>query len=235
MHERDNGLRTLSDYAPSERVALLRRLRKVVFVRDPWSRLLSAYLNKFVQEPEPRRRMWLNTLLKPLRAARPSSVLLKALDADATLGSALSFEAFVAILEEVQRAVAAAEGRQQHDRRQPPVEGRAAASRGRAAIPAVNEHWAPQSELCGLHALRFDFVGYHADIARDAQGLEAFIGFSATPPTGTQYGWEGNRNSSRLLRQYYTRSLVQRVGRLFKSDLSVPLNGVTFSAKDVLG
>ena len=28
-------------------------------------------------------------------------------------------------------------------------------------VPPTNEHWAAQSELCGLHSLRYDHVGLH--------------------------------------------------------------------------
>ena len=62
-----SGLATLADFSPPERVRLLTSLRRAVFVRDPWTRLLSAYLNKFVEEPEARRRGWLKELLRPLR------------------------------------------------------------------------------------------------------------------------------------------------------------------------
>ena len=67
MAARGAGLTTLADFTPPERVRLLRSLRRAVFVRDPWTRLLSAYLNKFVEEPEARRRGWLKELLRPLR------------------------------------------------------------------------------------------------------------------------------------------------------------------------
>ena len=274
---------------------------QVVFVRDPWSRLLSAYLNKFVQEPPERQRMWLEQLLRPLRATFPGSPTLAMYDdSDSDSGSAkpngaahadatahppppaLSFEAFVGILEESQRAV-------QHATRR--------ARRGR--LPPTNEHWAPQSEICALNGLRYDFVGRHAELpaevrrppaarrppptrahtrlaatrtdvrgrgdahlplhhghrpaaipssallpiphlpavptAVQARSLEAMLGYAATPPAGAQYGWEGNRNSSRLLSQYYTRALVSRVGQLYRDDVSAPLNGVSFSPREVFG
>ena len=71
--------------------------------------------------------------------------------------------------------------------------------------------------------------------AVQARSLEAMLGYAATPPAGAQYGWEGNRNSSRLLSQYYTRALVSRVGQLYRDDVSAPLNGVSFSPREVFG
>ena len=216
---RKNGLRTLAELPSAERARVLQTYTKVAFVRDPWSRLLSAYLNKFVEEPEPRRRVWLRELLAPLRAARPSSPTLR------TLGRAaprvtLSFEAFVGVLEETHRALA----------RPPPRGGR----RRAAAVPPTNAHWATQSELCALHVLRYDFVGSHAHMRRDAAALSSLLGFDATPPSGAQYGWEGNQNVSRLLARYYTsQRLVERVAQLYAADRRAPLNGVSFGAKEV--
>ena len=107
-------------------------------------------------------------------------------------------------------------------------------ARGEAA--RMNEHWASQSELCALHQLRYDFVGRHDELRHDTLALEGLLGVRATPPSGSQYGWDGNRNASRLLDRFYkTRAMVARVGALFRADLSVPLNGIQFRAKDVFG
>ena len=100
----------------------------------------------------------------------------------------------------------------------------------------MNEHWAPQSELCGLHALRFDFVGRYADMRRETLSLGSLLGLDATPPEGASYGWQGN-NASRLLEHFYGggrgRALIGRIGRLFAADVNAPLNGIAFSPRDV--
>ena len=129
----------------------------------------------------------------------------------------LSFEAFVTLLEESNRAASKA---------------RTAG----ASVPLTNEHWATQADLCALHALRYDFVGHHRAMGRDAKALESMLGLASTPPSGTHYGWEGNRGTSRLLAQYYTsRALISRVSHLFRPDVLAPLNGVSWSAKEVFG
>ena len=79
-------------------------------------------------------------------------------------------------------------------------------------------------------------MGLHNELARESRALESMLGFAAKPPSGSDYGWEGNHNSSRLLLRYYTsRSLINRVAQLYKADLNVPLNGISFSAKEVFG
>ena len=158
-------------------------------------------------------------LLRPLRALRPSSTVLKLYSGDEAVTNppTLTFEHFVSILEETQRALRSA--RSPRDARLQP-----------------NEHWATQSELCGLHALRYDFVGLHNDLARESKALESMLGFDARPPAGADYGWEGNQNSNRLLARYYTsRSLINRVALLYKADVKMPLNGVQFHAKEIFG
>lgn len=223
VHGRANGLRDLTHVPPAERGAVLTNYTKVVFVRDPWSRALSAYLNKFVEEPHARRRAWLRELLRPLRAMRPGSALLRLLSnsGEGEGAASLSFETFVGVLEETQRAVAA---RKAH----------AGGAAVRLTVP--NEHWASQSELCGLHALRYDFVGRHEDLRRDALALGSLLRLDATPPSGASYGWEGNRNASRLLaRHFRSRALVRRVANIYRDDVNAPLNGVAFSAQLVFG
>ena len=218
-HGPRNGLRTLAEYTPLERAAILGNYTKVVFVRDPWSRALSAYLNKFVEEPPERQRVWMRELLAPLRALRPGSAAVRAYGGGGGGATpALPFEGFLGVLEETRRAVAM----------RPP--------RSTRAVPPANEHWASQSELCGLHALRYDFVGRHEELPREAVALGSLLGIDATPPRGALYGWEGNRNASRLLPRYYrSRSLVRRVARLYAEDVSAPLNGVSFSAREAFG
>ena len=73
--------------------------------------------------------------------------------------STLPFEAYVTVLEETRRAAAAARG-----------------ARAASAAVAPNEHWATQAELCALHSLRYDFVGRHDELARDAMALGSLLG-----------------------------------------------------------
>ena len=226
-HAKGNGLRSLADVSAVERGGLFANYTKVVFVRDPWSRALSAYLNKFVQEAPERRRAWRRELLRPLRALRPSSRLIRLYgdsdaDADGADGGApLSFEAFVSILEETQRAAAAATRR----------------GGGGARLPNMNEHWATQSDLCGLHTLRYDFVGRHdAGMGRDVIALGSLLATDATPPRGEAYGWAGNGNASRLLaRHFRRREMIRRVAAIYREDVGAPLNGVAWSAREVFG
>eukprot|EP00966_Prymnesium_polylepis_P080514 1865533-Prymnesium_polylepis.1 len=192
-----NGLQSLRTVAPERQGSILKEFSKVVVVRDPWSRLLSAYLNKFVEEPEERRRLWLRELLKPLRGKAASSA------AQTASATNMSFEQFVSVLEETARV---------------------------GAFGQVNEHWALQSNLCALHTLQYDFVGHFEQMSEDVMSLSASLGFDAEIPSGRDYRWEGSDNMTQLLHRYYPiRSLINRVGQLYRADLSVPLNSVFYS------
>ena len=215
-----SGLTTLADFPPLERVRLLTSLRRAVFVRDPWTRLLSAYLNKFVEEPEARRRGWLKELLRPLRdggaargggargaAARAAHGALVA-EAEASPEAQPSFATFLAVLE--------------------------ASAAARPAL--MNEHWAPQADLCSLQTLRYDFVGEMRSLAADVQALGSLLGLEVLLPQGSDYGWQGNRNASRQLAHHYTsRALVARVARVYARDAALPLHGVHYHASGVFG
>lgn len=69
----------------------------------------------------------------------------------------------------------------------------------------------------------------------DLRALSSFLGFEVQLPSGRDYGWEGNGDASRLLAQYYTRSLIYRVARVYRTDMSIPLNSVYFNAPLVFG
>jgi hypothetical protein len=150
--------------------------------------------------------MWLRELLKPLRGATGTRVA-GMLRTPAT--GNISFDHFVGVLEEVSRI---------------------------GALGSANAHWAPQSDLCGLHSVQFDFVGRMSRMTEDLRALSSLVGFDVRLPSGREYGWEGNGDAGRLLGQYYTsRSLVNRVSRLYRSDMSVPLNAVYYNAQLVFG
>lgn len=106
-----------------------------------------------------------------------------------------------------------------------------------AARPALmNEHWAPQADLCSLQTLRYDFVGEMRSLAADVQALGSLLGLEVLLPQGSDYGWQGNRNASRQLARYYTsRALVARVAHVYARDAALPLHGVHYHASGVFG
>ena len=100
----------------------------------------------------------------------------------------------------------------------------------------MNEHWAPQADLCSLQTLRYDFVGEMRSLAADVQALGALLGTEVLLPQGSEYGWLGNRNASRQLARYYTsRALVARVAHVYARDAALPLQGVHYHASGVFG
>ena len=84
--------------------------------------------------------------------------------------------------------------------------------------------------------MRYDFVGTMNRMGRDLRALSSYLGFEVALPAGKEYGWEGNRNASRLLARHYTsRALVSRVAQMFRMDVAVPLNGVSFTPNEAFG
>ena len=127
------------------------------------SRLLSAYLNKFVQEPEARRRGWIKELLRPLRDVAQAEAA--AAEGGAARGSRAASP--------VAGLVAAVEGAPSA---QPSFAMylavlNASAGSSRALL---NEHWAAQARLCARRPGRaLEPQGNHAPrrVARRAGGL----------------------------------------------------------------
>ena len=159
----------------------------------------------FVEEPPPRRKKWVTALLKPLRGAARERAERHVADD----GAGVSFDGFLTILNE---------------------------TLGGGGRDELNEHWAPQSDLCALHEVRYDFVGSMNRMGRDLRALSSYLGFEVALPAGKEYGWEGNRNASRLLARHYTsRALVSRVAQMYRMDVAVPLNGISFTPNEAFG
>ncbi|XP_070579859.1 carbohydrate sulfotransferase 11-like [Ptychodera flava] len=50
IHEQ--ALKTLKDYEPEDQISMLKGYSKVMFVRHPFERLLSAFIDKFIENPD---------------------------------------------------------------------------------------------------------------------------------------------------------------------------------------
>uniref|UniRef100_A0A3P9L4T0 Carbohydrate sulfotransferase n=1 Tax=Oryzias latipes TaxID=8090 RepID=A0A3P9L4T0_ORYLA len=185
-HEK-NGLPRLSSFTPHEITLRLNTYFKFFIVRDPFERLISAFKDKFVKNP--RFEPWYKHDIAPaiIRKYRRSHR-----DSDSErAGSGLHFEDFV-------RYLGDAEGRRRLDQKF-----------GESVI-----HWATYAELCAPCEIKYDVVGHHETLERDAQhilraaGIGGLVSYPAIPPGITRY------NRSKV--EHYFSGISQRdVRRLY--------------------
>ncbi|XP_030206102.1 carbohydrate sulfotransferase 10 isoform X1 [Gadus morhua] len=169
VHRHDkNHLRRLSSFTPSEISERLRLYFKFLIVRDPFERLISAFKDKFVENP--RFEPWYKTEIAPaiIRRYRRD----RRVAAGATAPAAgLRFREFVRYLGDT-------DGRRRH----------LDYEFGEAVI-----HWATYSELCAPCQIGYSAVGHHETLERDVPhilrgaGVEALVEYPAIPPGITRY------------------------------------------------
>lgn len=128
-----SGLRYLSDYSPDEVDRLLSdpSFFKFTFVRDPYSRAMSCYMNKFQNRDEGYVRTEYRNFLAQLFDWRYANSV------DIEAAPRPSFSEFVDELA-----------------KQNPM--------------SMNEHWMPQTLLCGFGEMPYDFVGHMETLEDDA-------------------------------------------------------------------
>ncbi|XP_061745018.1 carbohydrate sulfotransferase 10 isoform X3 [Nerophis ophidion] len=162
-HEK-NGLPRLSSFKPQEVALRLNSYFKFFIVRDPFERLISAFKDKFIKNP--RFEPWYKHDIAPaiIRKYRKSH-------RDSGLSaSGLHFEDFVRYLGDT-------EGRRRMDRQF-----------GEHII-----HWVTYAELCAPCDIRYDVIGHHETLERDAAhilrraAIDHLVSYPAIPPGITRY------------------------------------------------
>ncbi|XP_054630481.1 carbohydrate sulfotransferase 10-like [Dunckerocampus dactyliophorus] len=159
-----NGLPRLSSFKPQGITLRLNTYFKFFIVRDPFERLISAFKDKFITNP--RFEPWYKHDIAPaiIRKYRKSH------RGGDRVASGLHFEDFV-------RYLGDAEGRCRMDRQF-----------GEHII-----HWATYAELCAPCDIRYDVIGHHETLERDAAhilrraGIEQLVSYPAIPPGITRY------------------------------------------------
>lgn len=187
-----SGLRYLSDYSAAEAVRLLQpgRLFKFVFLRDPYARLLSAYMDKLRRGSGPDYRTFVAAAFS-WKVAREVGGNNNETN-DANLLSRPSFRSFVISISQ-----------------QEPY--------------SMDHHWQPQTCLCGLDTVPYDFIGHMESLTTDVQTvlhridrpLEHFpsqneLGF---PPSGA--------SSPELAAEIYTTDLMFLTRALYDRDFEL--------------
>lgn len=183
-----SGLRYLSDYSPGEAQTILKspRFFKFVFVRDPYARALSAYMDK-IRNVDPRfmrdeYRIFLAALLG-WRYARGVQ--------DLATAPRPSFATFINALAQTPRE-------------------------------QMNAHWRPQTDLCGLDEIRYDFIGRMEHLLLDAQKVfDALNRSNEQFPSHSDVGFPPSGASSELADELYTLDLMFKVRVIYEKDFSL--------------
>lgn len=178
-HAATSGLRYLSDYSSHEARELLPTLYKFVFVRDPYIRVLSAYMDK-LRNNKDEYRTFLAAALGWRRAREMD-------DSDARP----SFTTFVNAL-------------------------------AQTPTSSMNAHWRPQSELCGIGELPYDFVGRMESLTADVQKVFAKLNRTNEHfPTHQDIGFPPSGASRELADEVYTLDLMMKVRVIFEKDFEL--------------
>ncbi|CAL8308439.1 unnamed protein product [Merluccius merluccius] len=170
VHRHDrNHLRRLSSFTPSEITERLKSYFKFFIVRDPFERLISAFKDKFVENP--RFEPWYKTQIAPAIVRKYRRDHRDTTSSGAAAASGLRFREFV-------RYLGDADGRRRH----------LDYEFGEAVI-----HWATYTELCAPCQIGYSAVGHHETLERDvphilrAAGVERLVDYPAIPPGITRY------------------------------------------------
>lgn len=182
-----SGLRYLSDYSAAEALRLLQpgRLFKFVFLRDPYARLLSAYMDKLRRGSGPDYRAF-------VAAAFSWKVAREVGNSNETNDGSLlrpSFRSFVISISQ-----------------QEPY--------------SMDHHWQPQTCLCGLGIVPYDFIGHMESLDTDVQTVLERIGRSVEHfPSQDELGFPPSGASSpELAGQMYATDLMFLTRALYDRD-----------------
>lgn len=184
-HNRNtSGMRYLSDYSPTEAHMLLTNSDyfKFTFVRDPYMRLLSCYMDKFRNSDPNYTETEYRTFVAAAfswRYARRSDLL---------SAPRPSFRSFVHAI-------------------------------STASLASMNEHWRPQTLLCGFGIMPYDFVGRMEQVQRDTRTVLQRIGFADESfPTQNDLGFPPSGASTSLALNLYTTDLIFATRAIYTMD-----------------
>lgn len=177
-------LRYLADYSEPEARALLAdpAYFRFLFVRDPYTRLLSCYMDKFRNTDPAYVRREYRAFLAHLFSWR------HARDADILNDPRPSFRAFVDELIK-------------HD------------------AAEMNAHWRPQTALCGVGVVPYDFVGKMETLHRDVRHVFERVGRPHEHfPTQEEIGFPPSGASAEVADGLYTVALMFKVRVVYDDD-----------------
>lgn len=184
-HDRyTSGLRYLSDYSYQQVDRLLQdpTYFKFLFVRNPYSRALSCYMDKFRNNDSTYVNKEYRTFLAQLfnwQYAR---------EVDIQNHPRPSFRSFVDQLT-----------------RHEPI--------------TMNAHWAPQTLLCGLDIMPYDFVGHMEHLQKDTQYVLSYLDKQNDHfPTHEEIGFPPSGASEDKAKLLYTNDLLLKIRAIYDMD-----------------
>ena len=194
-HDRENnGLRYLRKYNRFARLYFVNNSKytTVVFVRNPWTRILSAYRSK-VENVLTKRNFDPNNSKHRFRfeiAMEAKSYCVSRNLVEDDHSEDLTFGEFLHYIK--------------------------ANSTGK-----LNEHWAPQWRIAGLDRIRYDFIGTFENLERDAETLCKMAGLPefyrgripSVPVTQS--------SEPEVIRQYYDVDRVNLVSEIYRRDIDL--------------
>lgn len=188
----------LAHFSPEEREYRLKNYLKFMFVRHPYERLLSAYMNKFV-ERNPAYAQTYGTMIINLYRSNPTSAAIKR-------GRNVTFEEFLQYVADrrsfLSDPVINATGRIGH-----------------------NKHWATVMSLCNPCQVDYDFIGKYDNLNHEAEFVlkMADLHNHVTFPTKMETKYLGPSTKS-LVRDLFVNIpdyLMDRLKNIYMMDLKL--------------
>lgn len=100
----------------------------------------------------------------------------------------------------------------------------------------ADEHIQKQSWLCGLHSLKFHFVGTLENMEEDSAKLrEEILKFwgKEMPQVPRQKRAGHHTGADKKLKDFYSMDLLQKVGRIYSCDKEDALNSISYSPPNI--
>jgi len=199
-HDRTkSGFRFLDRASEADNSILMdKNVQKIAFVRNPYSRVLSAYLDKIDRVNKNR-----NTASSNDYFVTVHSEIRKF--SQTTLNRSLKHKLFGRFMHSKEESVDFLTFLQWIK-----------ANRTRSWA-AQDEHWTPQSEILRYPSVDIDFLGHFENLADDAKVALQMMGADFDFPSQNEIGFKATGASSQL-DQYYDDAHIALVDELYSSD-----------------
>ncbi|WP_170764913.1 sulfotransferase family protein [Ruegeria lacuscaerulensis] len=173
-------------------------VQKIAFVRNPYSRVLSAYLDKIDRINKNKNNAnsndffvsIYNDIINFRESSERNSFAQKVLDRfNHSEGRPIDFLTFLQWIK---------------------------ANQSHSWI-AQDEHWAPQSDILRYPTIKIDFLGRFENLGKDAEIALRMMGADFGFPSQNEIGFKATRATSQL-KEFYSDAHIELVNELYSSD-----------------